>query len=79
MACILQVECLSEFTTFEQGRLGKKVDASTAPTSGTESAEYWVQSWVVFSMVLLSEIISKSWYGVKLSQLAKKRNSNPSL
>jgi len=25
---------------------GKKVNASTAPTSGTESAEYWVQLWI---------------------------------
>ena len=31
-------------------------------------------AWVVFYMVLLSGIISKSWYGVKLSQLAKSEN-----
>jgi hypothetical protein len=37
------VECLSEFTTFEQGLIGKKANASTTPTSETENAEYSVQ------------------------------------
>src|SRR5207245_1938086 len=32
----------------------------------------------VFYMVLLAGIISKSWYGVKLSQLLKSRNSKSS-
>ena len=37
------VECLSEFTTFEQGLIGKKANASTASASETENAEYSVQ------------------------------------
>lgn len=38
-------ECLSEFTTFEQGLLGKKVNASAAPINGTGNAAYSVQLW----------------------------------
>jgi hypothetical protein len=30
---------------FEQGLLGKKVNASLAPSSGTENADYLVQLW----------------------------------
>jgi cellulose synthase (UDP-forming) len=36
-------------------------------------------AWVVIYMAILSGIISKSWYGVKLSQLAKRRKSKPRL
>jgi hypothetical protein len=36
------VKCLSEFTSFEQGLIGKKANASIAPTGETENAEYSV-------------------------------------
>jgi len=39
------VGCLSELTTLEEGLIEKKVDATTAPTSGTGNAEYSVQLW----------------------------------
>ena len=39
-----RIECLSEFTTFEQGLLKKKVNASLA-TSGTGNAGYSIHWW----------------------------------
>ena len=43
VACTLQLSVYRSSPLLNKDFFGKKVDASTAPTSGTESAEYWVQ------------------------------------